>query len=171
MADECSARPLRGSSHLVNPAVCFFLNAISYMPLSPFAALCLMNEKSPFSPKSRPLDDLMEGVRYATGFAPIWSPSPAVALVSLAECLTPCSCRFLPRKFCMGSAHPRTPHGCARHWRPRRDCLSGLTQEYSTARDRVLPEEQSFLEADSSRLDLPEITSVASLRSALLVWE
>jgi len=69
---------------LVSPAVCFFLNGISYIAV--VAALWAMRVKHDEEPpsKSSPVEDLIEGVRYATGFAPIWALLLLVALVSLA---------------------------------------------------------------------------------------
>jgi MFS family permease len=68
---------------LVTPAVCFYLNAISYIPV--VAALCAMRvaeRKTPLS-SFNPLDDLVEGIRYAIGFPPIRTLLFLVGLVSL----------------------------------------------------------------------------------------
>jgi MFS family permease len=68
---------------IVTPAVCFFLNAISYIPViaALFAMRIKRNVRVP-SP-SRALDDLVEGVRYSLGFPPIRAVLLLVALVSL----------------------------------------------------------------------------------------
>src|SRR5438552_10672431 len=68
---------------IVTPAVCFFLNAISYVPV--IAALLAMRVKKSarVTAQSRALDDLIEGVRYSWGFAPIRAVLLLVALVSL----------------------------------------------------------------------------------------
>ncbi len=68
---------------IVTPAVCFFLNAISYIPV--IAALLAMRVKKSarVTAQSRALDDLIEGVRYSWGFAPIRAVLLLVALVSL----------------------------------------------------------------------------------------
>ena len=78
MADACSAPPLRAcSSTLVSPAVCFFVNGISYIAVvAALWAMRLKNDETP-SPKSSPIEDLMEGVRYATGLRPDLVASPA----------------------------------------------------------------------------------------------
>jgi MFS family permease len=67
----------------VTPAVCFFLNAISYVPV--IGALCAMRvKKAPRrTGQSRALDDLIEGIQYSWGFAPIRALLLLVALVSL----------------------------------------------------------------------------------------
>ncbi|MDB6147425.1 MAG: transporter [Spartobacteria bacterium] len=68
---------------LVTPAVCFYLNAVSYIPV--IAALLFMRVSEftppPFPPS--PLQELLEGVRYAFGFPPIRATLLLVALVSL----------------------------------------------------------------------------------------
>jgi MFS family permease len=68
---------------IVTPAVCFFLNAISYIPV--IAALFAMRIKRNVrvTSPSRALDDLVEGVRYSLGFPPIRAVLLLVALVSL----------------------------------------------------------------------------------------
>jgi MFS family permease len=68
---------------LVTPAVCFYLNAISYIPV--VAALCAMRVPEKQRPLSAftPLNDLAEGIRYAIGFPPIRTLLFLVGLVSL----------------------------------------------------------------------------------------
>ena len=67
---------------IVSPAVCFYLNAVSYIPV--IAALLAMRVKQTTLPsQSSPVDDLMEGVSYAVGFPPIRAVLVLVALVSL----------------------------------------------------------------------------------------
>ena len=68
---------------LVSPAVCFFVNAISYIPV--VGALWAMRLEKPETPppQSTPLEELVEGVRYAIGFPPIRAILLLVALVSL----------------------------------------------------------------------------------------
>jgi MFS family permease len=68
---------------IVTPAVCFFLNAISYLPV--IAALLAMRVKrtTQVMAQSRAVDDLVEGVRYSWEFPPIRAVLLLVALVSL----------------------------------------------------------------------------------------
>jgi MFS family permease len=72
-----------GLLSIVSPAVCFYVNAISYVPV--VAALLLMHVRQYVGPAEpgTPLQDLMEGVRYSIGFAPIRATLLLVALVSL----------------------------------------------------------------------------------------
>src|SRR4051812_26543989 len=69
---------------IVSPAVCFYANAISYIPV--IAALMIMNvQKQPHPPtESSPVEELMEGISYVVGFPPIWTILVLVGLVSLA---------------------------------------------------------------------------------------
>ena len=69
---------------VVSPAVCFFINAISYVPV--VAALIAMRVKRRrnISAHPAPLDALVAGVRYAIGFPPIRAVLLLVALISLA---------------------------------------------------------------------------------------
>lgn len=69
---------------VVSPAVCFYANAVSYIPV--IAALAAMRvHRSPNAPvESSPVEDLIEGVNYAIGFPPIRAVLILVALVSLA---------------------------------------------------------------------------------------
>ena len=68
---------------IVTPAVCFFLNAISYVPV--IAALFAMRVKKHvrLAEQGRAVDDLIEGVRHSLGFPPIRAVLLLVALVSL----------------------------------------------------------------------------------------
>jgi MFS family permease len=68
---------------IVTPAVCFFINAISYIPV--IAALLVMTVKprARASLKSGALEELVEGVRYSVGFPPILAVLLLVGLVSL----------------------------------------------------------------------------------------
>jgi len=68
---------------VVSPAVCFFVNAISYVPV--IAALLYMRVDEYVPPENQPgpLRELVEGVRYSLGFAPIRAVLLLVALVSL----------------------------------------------------------------------------------------
>jgi MFS family permease len=68
---------------MVTPAVCFFLNAISYIPV--VAALCAMHlpPPKPIAHHASPRQQLVEGVRYAMGFPPIRAILLLVALASL----------------------------------------------------------------------------------------
>jgi len=68
---------------LVTPAVCFYLNAISYVPV--IAALCAMHvtRSKQIAAESTHLEQLVEGVRYAIGFPPIRAILLLVGLVSL----------------------------------------------------------------------------------------
>ena len=69
---------------VVSPAVCFYTNAISYIPV--VAALIAMRVKEHNSrPRnSSAVQELMEGISYAAGFPPIWTVLILVGLVSLA---------------------------------------------------------------------------------------
>jgi len=69
---------------IVSPAVCFYVNAISYIPV--IAALVAMRVKrhATVAMKSSAVSDLLEGIKYAVGFPPIRSVLLLVALVSLA---------------------------------------------------------------------------------------
>jgi MFS family permease len=68
---------------VVSPAVCFFVNAISYVPV--IAALLFMrvDEYVPPANQAGPLRELIDGVRYSMGFAPIRAVLLLVGLVSL----------------------------------------------------------------------------------------
>lgn len=67
----------------VTPAVCFYLNAISYLPV--IAALCAMRVEraAAMATQSSALEELREGIRYAIGFPPIRAVLLLVALVAL----------------------------------------------------------------------------------------
>ena len=69
---------------VVSPAVCFYANAISYIPV--IAALIAMrvNEHKHPPAGSSAIEDLIEGIKYAAGFPPIWTVLALVAVVSLA---------------------------------------------------------------------------------------
>jgi MFS family permease len=69
---------------VVSPAVCFYANAISYIPV--IGALIAMHVNKPANQTvdTTAVEDLMEGVNYAVGFPPIRSVLILVALVSLA---------------------------------------------------------------------------------------
>jgi MFS family permease len=69
---------------VVSPAICFYVNAISYIPV--IGALITMRMKPQIISlqESSPVEDLMEGIHYAMGFAPIRSVLVLVAIVSLA---------------------------------------------------------------------------------------
>jgi MFS family permease len=68
---------------VVSPAVCFYLNAISYVPV--IAALRAMHvgQTTVSSTEAGAIEDLKEGIAYAFGFAPIRAVLLLVALVSL----------------------------------------------------------------------------------------
>jgi MFS family permease len=68
---------------VVSPAVCFFVNAISYIPV--IAALLAMRvgQHARATSQTGPLADFIEGFRYAWGFPPIRAVLLLVALVSL----------------------------------------------------------------------------------------
>jgi MFS family permease len=68
---------------VVSPAVCFLVNAISYVPV--IAALLFMrvDEYVPPANQAGPLRELIDGVRYSMGFAPIRAVLLLVGLVSL----------------------------------------------------------------------------------------
>jgi MFS family permease len=67
----------------VTPAVCFFVNAISYIPVIAALVVMRVDEYVPPPRKGSPLDELVEGVRYAIGFPPIRAVLLLVALISL----------------------------------------------------------------------------------------
>jgi MFS family permease len=69
---------------IVSPAVCFYANAISYIPVIAALIAMKLNRQAQRLTGSSPIEDLMEGITYATGFPPIWSVLVLVALVSLA---------------------------------------------------------------------------------------
>jgi MFS family permease len=68
---------------VVSPAVCFFVNAVSYIPV--IAALLAMRLKQQrrAPSNSSPFRDFTEGLRHAWGFPPIRAVLLLVALVSL----------------------------------------------------------------------------------------
>jgi MFS family permease len=68
---------------IVSPAVCFFINAISYAPV--IGALLAMHLKKAkhVARQASALQELTEGIRYAMGFPPIRAVLLLVALVSL----------------------------------------------------------------------------------------
>src|ERR1700682_3356970 len=91
---------------IVTPAVCFFLNAISYVPV--IAALFAMRvKKRPrLATQSRALDDLIEGVRYSWSFPPIRAVLLLVALVSLLGMPYAVLMPIFAAEVLDGSAHP-----------------------------------------------------------------
>src|SRR3954452_719850 len=69
---------------VVSAAVCFYANAVSYIPvIAALLAMKVKHQKIP-SDQSSPVEDLMEGINYAVGFPPIWTVLGLVGLVSLA---------------------------------------------------------------------------------------
>lgn len=68
---------------LVTPAICFFLNAISYIPVVGALLAMQVQQSAPEPRDSSPLSDFAEGWRYAMGFPPIRAVIMLVALVSL----------------------------------------------------------------------------------------
>jgi MFS family permease len=67
---------------IVSPAVCFYANAISYIPVIGALIAMRVNKERPIAVSS-PLEDLKEGVNYAMRFPPIRAVLALVALVSL----------------------------------------------------------------------------------------
>jgi MFS family permease len=67
----------------VTPAVCFFLNAISYIPVIAAVWVMQLQKGNRILAQSRALDDLFEGLQYSWGFPPIRGVLLLVALVSL----------------------------------------------------------------------------------------
>src|SRR6266705_260778 len=68
---------------IVSPASCFFVNAISYLPvIGALLAMRVATTRKIILP-SGALDDLIAGVRYSLGFPPIRAVLLLVALVSL----------------------------------------------------------------------------------------
>jgi MFS family permease len=68
---------------IVSPALCFYANAISYLPVI-LALLAMKVKRVNRASDGSPLVALAEGVRYAIGFAPIRAVLVLVALLSLA---------------------------------------------------------------------------------------
>ena len=68
---------------IVSPAVCFLINAISYMPVVAALLAMRVKKRAPNTAHSSALNELVEGVRYAMGFPPIRSVLFLVALISL----------------------------------------------------------------------------------------
>jgi MFS family permease len=69
---------------IVSPAICFYANAISYVPvIAALIAMRVKEHKTP-PPNSSAIEDLVEGIRYAAGFPPIWTVLVVVGVVSLA---------------------------------------------------------------------------------------
>lgn len=68
---------------VVSPAVCFFVNAISYVPVIVALLFMRVDEYVPPANQAGPLRELVDGVRYSMGFAPIRVVLLLVALVSL----------------------------------------------------------------------------------------
>jgi MFS family permease len=68
---------------IVSPAVCFFINAISYMPVVVALLAMRVKKRAPNTAHSSALNELAEGVRYAMGFPPIRSVLFLVGLISL----------------------------------------------------------------------------------------
>jgi MFS family permease len=68
---------------IVTPAVCFSINAVSYMPVVAALLAMRVKKRAPITAHSSALDDLTEGVRYAMGFPPIRTVLFLVGLVSL----------------------------------------------------------------------------------------
>lgn len=67
---------------VVSPAICFYANAISYIPV--VGALLLMRvQPRPPSHSGGAMGDLVEGIRYSLGFPPIRAVLALVALASL----------------------------------------------------------------------------------------
>jgi MFS family permease len=69
---------------VVSPAVCFYVNAVSYIPVIAALLAMRMKKQKILPVESSAVEDLIEGVRYAVGFPPIRSVLVLVALVSLA---------------------------------------------------------------------------------------
>jgi MFS family permease len=68
---------------IVTPAVCFFINAVSYMPVVAALLAMRIKKRAPNTAHSSALNELVEGVRYAMGFPPIRAVLFLVALISL----------------------------------------------------------------------------------------
>ncbi|MEY2531781.1 MAG: hypothetical protein QOI96_1866 [Verrucomicrobiota bacterium] len=90
---------------VVSPAVCFFVNAISYIPV--IAALLFMRVAEYVPPKNQPgpLRELVEGVRYSIGFAPIRAVLLLVALASLLGMPYPVLMPIFAAEVLHGGAH------------------------------------------------------------------
>lgn len=68
---------------LVSPAVCFYANAISYIPVIGALLLMRVDQRKIDNEPHGAMCDLLEGVRYALGFPPIRAVLVLVALASL----------------------------------------------------------------------------------------
>ena len=90
---------------IVTPAVCFLLNAISYIPV--IAALLAMKVAPRLQPHgdSNTFHDLGEGVRYAMGFPPIRAVLLLVAPVSLVGMPYPVLMPIFAAEVLHGGAH------------------------------------------------------------------
>lgn len=90
---------------IVSPAVCFLVNAISYLPV--IAALLAMRVKAreQSNSDSNMFEDLREGVRYAMGFPPIRAVLLLVALVSLVGMPYPVLMPIFAAEVLHGAAH------------------------------------------------------------------
>jgi len=69
---------------IVSPAVCFYANAVSYIPVIGALLAMKVRDKHNEDVESSPVEDLVEGVSYAVGFPPIRAVLILVAIVSLA---------------------------------------------------------------------------------------
>ncbi len=124
---------------LVTPAVCFYLNAVSYIPV--VAALCAMRVKE--TPDDTPhgghIDDLLQGVRYAIGFPPIRAVLIIVSVVSLVGLPYAVLMPIFAAEVLHGGAH--TTPDCSRAAAGvvlaplLRNGLPGYTQEHLWSRD------------------------------------
>ena len=90
---------------IVSPAVCFYANAISYIPVIGALLAMKVNKQEIPAATSSPIEDLMEGISYATGFPPIWTVLVLVAIVSLAGLPYPVLMPILAAEVLHGNAH------------------------------------------------------------------
>ena len=91
---------------IVSPAVCFLLNAISYVPvIGALLAMKVAPRKLSEGDNSSTFDDLREGVRYAMGFPPIRAVLLLVALVSLVGMPYPVLMPIFAAEVLHGGAH------------------------------------------------------------------
>ena len=90
---------------VVSPAICFYTNAASYIPV--IAALIAMKVNDPHKTPadSSPMEDLVEGVSYAVGFPPIRAVLVLVALISFVGLPYPVLMPVMAAEVLHGDAH------------------------------------------------------------------
>ena len=90
---------------VVSPAICFYANAISYIPVILALLAMKVNKQTITTSDSSPVEDLMEGISYAAGFPPISAVLVLVAVVSLAGLPYAVLMPILAAEVLRGNAH------------------------------------------------------------------